>query len=147
LPSDALRDAWEELPEPIFAVLHRDTVERFEAPELYARVQRREGIPTGRALESAQVVLEVLAESLSDESLARIKRELPPSVAELLQVRDREGRMPAPVVHRIDRSISGGRPGPRHPVSEARGDRVQSGSVALERDPHEGTKLSSGRTR
>jgi hypothetical protein len=43
------------------------------------------------------------------------------------------------------RTLSEGKPGSRHPLSEARLDRAQSNSVARADEPHADTKLSSAR--
>jgi uncharacterized protein (DUF2267 family) len=59
----------------------------FDRDELYRRVSRREGVRIGFAVEHVQVVCQVLAEALGVDGGARLRRSLPPDIAELVMPR------------------------------------------------------------
>jgi uncharacterized protein (DUF2267 family) len=141
-----------ELPAAYAQVLRASRYERdFDVDELFRRVARREGIDVGFAREHAEVVCQIVGESLSDEGLALLRRHLPPPIAELFAPREAV-EPPEPAPHRtIARApaprttLAEGREGSRHPVSEARPERGHAHSVARSADPHGDTKLSSSR--
>ena len=87
----------------------------FDRDELYRRVSRREGVRLGFAVEHSQVVCQVVAETLSEESRARLQRKLPPDIAELIAPRA-PTPPPSPRPRRITRAtghtIAAGRTGP-----------------------------------
>jgi len=120
-----------------------------DARELYERVAARAGTKLGLAVEETQVVLQVLAESCPDEALIRARKHLPDDVAELLRPRAYDEQAPpravpdAPPVARS--TLASGRPGSRHPLSEAAPNRAQEHSVARSTNPHRDRKLSSAR--
>lgn len=116
----------------------------FDADELCARVAARQGIALGFAREQATVVARAVASALSDEALARLRRALSPDLGALFA---RPEATPAPE-HAIlarGRTLADGRPGSRHPLSEAAPRAAQSDSVARAANPHADTKLSSAR--
>ena len=100
------------------------------------------GTASGPAREVVASVCKVLAEELSDDALELLHRALPGSLADLLvrpdavELEDHPG-----LAHRRD-TLAEGRPGSHHPVTEARSDRTQAGSVASD-NPHADTKLSA----
>ena len=110
--------------------------------ELYAEAQRREGVEPGFAREHVQAVLEVLAAELNAELLERIRKHLPPDIAELL----RAGVSPAeppPFVHthpahapKPIQTLSRSRPGTAEPIAETRHALAHSGSVVRSSTPH-----------
>jgi uncharacterized protein (DUF2267 family) len=117
------------------------------AEDLYETVRRRENVPPGVAREHAQIVLGAVAERLDTELRARLVRTLPDDLGSLLRIRE-EGAPPlhlAPSHAEPLTTLASGRPGSRHPVSEAAPDRAQSHSVVKESNPHGETKLSSAR--
>lgn len=119
--------------------------------ELVERVRERCGVTAGRAREQLQIICETLGAHLSDEDRRAITRGLPPEIAADFEPLARESG----AVHEVDQSatrsapaaddstLAGGRPGSRHPLSEARPDGAHAESVARARDPHGATKLSS----
>jgi uncharacterized protein (DUF2267 family) len=115
----------------------------FDLAELHARVARREQVRPGFAVEHTGVVCQVLAESLSPALLHRLRDALPEPMGALFT--PRESAEPFEYVH-LDpsrRTLAEGRPGSRHPLSEAHPERAHSHSVARDSNPHEDTKLSS----
>ncbi|MGZ3420315.1 MAG: DUF2267 domain-containing protein [Polyangiales bacterium] len=91
------------------------------AAELHDAVGEWLGVSKGRAVEIAETVLAVLAESLPDELLTRMKKHLPPDLAAEL---DPTREVPR-VEHHAMRgdyrdTLSEGRPGSKHPISEAK---------------------------
>jgi uncharacterized protein (DUF2267 family) len=139
-----------ELPRPLAAALERGVYAGdFDLTELYDRVCRREGVEPSFGVEHAQIVCRVLAEQLGEDARTRLRKELPPSIADLFR-RPPAASPPEPVVH--DRgphtkpsTLASGRPGSTHPLSEGSFDRAQAHSVAREKNPHGDTKLSSAR--
>ena len=114
----------------------------FDVAELYERVRRREGISLGRARERVQIVLAVLGSLLPEETKKLLERKLPAEVFALFDERAES----APPAHRVHgHTLATGRGGSSHPVSEAAPRRAHSESVALSRNPHGDTKLSSAR--
>jgi uncharacterized protein (DUF2267 family) len=117
------------------------------ADELYRRVAERASLPPAEAIELAQVALQLLAESLDNDTRTSLQRDLPPSLSALLVPRAHEGYAPsythAAVREREDTSLAGGRPGTATPLSEARADRAHPHSVARSENPHADTKLSA----
>jgi uncharacterized protein (DUF2267 family) len=115
----------------------------FDLAEFHARVARREEVRSGFAAEHTGVVCQVLAESLSPATLRRLRDALPEAMGALFT--PREPAEPFEYVH-LDpsrRTLAEGRPGSRHPLSEAHPERAHSHSVARAANPHEDTKLSS----
>jgi hypothetical protein len=91
------------------------------ADDLHQAVSKRLGVPMGRAVEITETVLAVLAASLPDELLLRMKKHLPASLAEELD----STREVARVQHHAPRSgyhdnLAEGRPGSRDSVAEGR---------------------------
>jgi hypothetical protein len=83
-------------------------------------------------------VCHALAESLSDDALGAIRRELPAlaGLFESAPALELEGRP-------TGRTLAGARPGSAHPLAMSRPPGAQAGSVGDE-NPHGDTKLSSG---
>lgn len=113
----------------------------------YETVGRRENVSPAAAREHAQLVLAVVADRLDPEVRARLARSLPADVGALLRPRELgeapEHRHPSHTPPLA--TLASGRPGSRHPLSEAAPDRAQAHSVVKEANPHGETKLSSAR--
>jgi uncharacterized protein (DUF2267 family) len=150
-----------ELPADFAALLRGAIPDTFLGLDAFqARVARRSGVSSSFAREHAQAVCAALDDLLAPATRARLRGGVWP---ELLRpsLRDRFG----PTMPATGRSLAEGRPGSRHPLSEAhpirkntlaesrpgslrplsevRADRTQSGSVASGENPHGDRKLSS----
>jgi uncharacterized protein (DUF2267 family) len=98
------------------------------------------GQTVGRARELIASVCRVLAEQLSIEAIAAIRRALPPDLAALVV-------SPALEHHEISAepaatTLATGRPGSRHPISDSARSARQPESITSD-NPHADTKLSS----
>ncbi len=93
-----------------------------------------------QATEIIAAVCHVLAEELSEDAVGELRRWLPRDIAAFLASSEEvPARRPAG-----GRTLAEGRPGSRHPLSDARPPpRIQSGSVAASPDPHVDTRLST----
>jgi uncharacterized protein (DUF2267 family) len=93
----------------------------FEKSDLFARVARHGGVGPGFGAEHAQVVCQALGELLPAETLTRLRKELGPSIGELFLPPE-----PIPSIERepsvTGSTLAAGRPGSRHPVSDAHVD-------------------------
>ena len=121
--------------------------ESLGAEDLYELVRKLDNVPLGMAREHAQIVLRLIAERLDPDLRTRLVRTLPADLAELLADHV-EGAPPAhsrPSHAPPLTTLASGRPGSRHPVSEARPDRAHSHSVVKEDNPHGETKVSSAK--
>jgi uncharacterized protein (DUF2267 family) len=99
-------------------------------------------VPAGQARELIASVCRALAEELSAEAVGALQRSAPPELAAFLAPPVREAR-PRAASHPPPReTLAAGRPGSRHPVSEARPPRPQPDAVTAD-NPHAATKLSS----
>ena len=134
----------EELPAATAAPLRHGWFDRdFGVDELYDRVARQEGVRPGVAVEHTIAVCATVGELLTAATRARLERALGPEILALFDVRPAiEAPEAAPHVgHRS--TLSEGRPGSRHPLSEAAPPAAQAESVARADNPHADTKLSS----
>lgn len=117
----------------------------------YERVSARMAAEIGLAREASQVVGQVLAEVVPEETRERLWAHLPDDWRELLSPRAPSG--PPPERERVTfeehprprDTLATGRPGSMHPVSEARPEPAHAHSVARSSSPHAETKLSSSR--
>ena len=100
------------------------------------------GLKLGQAREMIASVCHVLAEVLSDDTLARLHESLPDAVAAFLVRPAPESTVMTSRGAHAYATLAEGRPGSDTPVSEARADRTQPDSVVAE-NPHADTKLSS----
>ncbi|AUX36966.1 MULTISPECIES: DUF2267 domain-containing protein [Sorangium] len=122
----------------------------FDRDELYDRVARREGAPRGFGMEHAQAVCQVVGEALPEAERLRLQRHLA-DWADLFTPRaagappPRPVHAPAPPEVGHGSTLATGRPGSRHPLSEAHPATAHAGSVARSDEPHAETKLSSSR--
>ncbi|MFT3767757.1 MAG: DUF2267 domain-containing protein [Minicystis sp.] len=138
------------LPEPAAQRIREARYERdFDIDELYDRVGRREGAGHGFGREHAQAVCQIIGESVPEAVRVRLQKHLGPSFAPLFEPRPHTSPPPRPV-HASPSvepgrgtTLATGRPGSRHPVSEAQADRAHAASIARSADPHGETKLSS----
>jgi uncharacterized protein (DUF2267 family) len=117
----------------------------FDLAELFRRVATRENVRMGFGVEHVKLVCRLLGEHFSPASRYHFKDSFPEEIAALFEPptepRDHDG---GPVhLHPERGTLAEGRPGSRHPVSEARPDRAQSQSVVRSENPHGDTKLSS----
>ncbi|CAN97304.1 hypothetical protein sce7135 [Sorangium cellulosum So ce56] len=137
------------LPGPVAAAVRGATYQGdFDRDELFDRIARREGAPRGFGMEHAQAVCQVIGEALPEAERVRLQRHLP-DWADLFAPRSAGAPPPRPA-HAASPPETGqgstlatGRPGSRHPVSEARPETAHAQSVARSDDPHTDTKLSS----
>lgn len=112
-----------------------------------AQVAEATELPGGQALEIVQVVARTLASRLPEDLRSRLERHARGTLARLWT---RPAVPPAPPkpVHTpppgSGHTLATGRPGSRHPVSEA-GPIGQADSIAVNPDPHGETKLSGAR--
>lgn len=112
-----------------------------EPPARIADLACAPGEPPGRARELVASVCHVLVEELSEEAVDALRGCAPPELAEWLApvAPERPSDATADAHHE---TLAVGRPGSRHPVSEARPRRAQPESVAAP-NPHADAKLSS----
>ena len=136
-----------QLPKSVaeWLLTHREQ-EDFDLGELYQRVSEREAVSLGFAMEHAQVVCQVLAESVDREGLAHLRLHVPEEWAELFTIRSGGFRgVPSQyatgehATPNSTRTLSGGRSGSFNPVSEARAERSHSGSVVAVPDTSDNT--------
>ncbi|HSN97622.1 MAG TPA: DUF2267 domain-containing protein [Candidatus Nanopelagicales bacterium] len=114
------------LPEAVAAEVRGATYQGdFDRDELYDRIARREGAPRGFGMEHAQAVCQVIGEALPEAERLRLQKHLP-GWAELFEPRAIGAPPPRPV-HTggapeagEGSTLSSGRLGSSHPVSEAR---------------------------
>lgn len=117
--------------------------------DLYTRVADRAGLPRPRALEVTQAVCRALALELRPDVRDRLVAHLGPVTGRLFEVpfegapSERPLHMSAPPPSGEGRTLATGRPGSRHPLSEAHPDSAQTHSVARSENPHADSKLSS----
>jgi uncharacterized protein (DUF2267 family) len=117
----------------------------FDLAELFGRVASRENVGVGFGVEHVKLVCRLLGEHFSAASRYQFQNSFPEEIAALFEPptepRHHGG---APVhLHPERGTLAEGRPGSRHPLSEARPDRAQSHSVVRSENPHGDTKLSS----
>lgn len=119
----------------------------FDLAEFYSRVNARAGAEPGYATELAQVVCQVVAEAVPRDALTRLHRNLPPPWATLLAPRHTSIPPDHVLAARPSQpprsTLSEGRPGSAHPLSEAVPDRAHRHSVVHEDNPHGDSKVSS----
>ncbi|HEY3448890.1 MAG TPA: DUF2267 domain-containing protein [Myxococcales bacterium] len=146
LPLDASQLA-SELPAPLSEALRRRSLPgEYPLSELFQRVAERTGVSLPSAREQAISVCLALGDWLDDEVAIHFRERLPSEFAELLRPPPRF-QQPIHEHHVLgrDTTLSGGRAGSQHPLSEARPERAHSQSVVRSDDPHADTKLSSAR--
>ncbi|HEX2685159.1 MAG TPA: DUF2267 domain-containing protein [Kofleriaceae bacterium] len=127
----------DELPAPLGAALLDNTG---VAVPIEERVLGP-GVTAGRAYELVASVCRVLAEELSTRALLALRAAVPIGIASLLATPSPELAGTPPDRRRYE-TLAGGRPGSRHPISDAPPTRWQTGSVSAT-NPHAETKLSS----
>jgi uncharacterized protein (DUF2267 family) len=103
---------------------------------LYAEADRRERVGLGFAIEHAQVVYRVLARRLDFETIARLRRHLPPDIADLFGDRPLADE-PPPYAHAHPaaaasppQTLARARPGSAEPIAETRHVLAHHASVA-----------------
>jgi uncharacterized protein (DUF2267 family) len=135
--AEALADV---LPTDFADVLRRG---HYDGGPVAARVAALEDVPLGQAIEHTASVCRALADLLPDPALVRLRHALPSETSTLLapSAEQASGR---PAHHRRE-TLAEGRPGSRHPLSEARPPGAQANSVVASDNPHGDTKLSSSR--
>jgi uncharacterized protein (DUF2267 family) len=89
---------------------------------LFERVAMRESVDVGFAVEHAECVCGALAEQMSPELRGRLQRHLP-DLASLFDLRAAPADDAPPPVH--GSTLASGRPGSRHPLSEAGPERAR----------------------
>jgi len=90
------------------------------AEDLYGRVARHTRLPPGKARELTQVACRLIGEELGPVELAHLESFMPGDVIELLTP-PASSTPPTPPRHPVDQgeTLASGRPGSRHPLSEA----------------------------
>ncbi|HVJ94701.1 MAG TPA: DUF2267 domain-containing protein [Labilithrix sp.] len=117
----------------------------FDSAEFYERARRRMNVAPVAAREGVDIVMRSLGDMLDDTLRVRLARALPHPVGERL-FRSSFGEPPphpAPIRAASHATLASGKPGSRHPLSEAAPKAAQTHSVALSEEPHRDTKLSS----
>lgn len=127
----------DELPAPIGAAL----LDHACVAVLIVERMLGSGVAAGRAHELVAWVCRVLAEELSTRALLALRAAVPIRVALLLAAPSPE-LAGVPPDRRHYETLADGRPGSRHPISDAPPARWQSSSVGAA-NPHAATKLSS----
>jgi hypothetical protein len=84
-----------------------------------------------------------VAEVLSPAALYRLREALPEPMSALFHPREPGKRFEHVHLDPNHHTLADGRPGSRHPLSEARPERAQTDSVVRADNPHGDTKLSS----
>jgi uncharacterized protein (DUF2267 family) len=117
----------------------------FDLAELFRRVASRENVRVGFGVEHVKLVCRLLGEHFSPASRYQFQESFPEEIAALFEPLTEPGdHGEVPVhLHPERGTLAEGRPGSRHPISEARPDRTQSQSVVRSENPHGDTKLSS----
>jgi uncharacterized protein (DUF2267 family) len=126
LVPDEARGLAHALPEPLAGwILAGPHTGVLSADALYRRVAERTGTPLGFAIEHTRVVLGALGHRLPETTLLRLRRHLSPDLGELFAPRP----APSPPLHLRrtpepppgeGHTLATGRPGSRHPLSEAK---------------------------
>jgi uncharacterized protein (DUF2267 family) len=126
LPRALRKDLKEALPTALGEVLTQASQENsFDDPDaFFSAVANSEDLPITFAREHSAVVCEALVELLSAEALKRLHSAVGPNLAPLFHHREQFRSPPRPV-HEERETLSSGKPGATHPVSEAGGDTRQ----------------------
>jgi uncharacterized protein (DUF2267 family) len=127
----------EELPPGLRAALLNPTSTAQPLEELLGAP----GEKVGHVREMIASVCRVLAEELSTEALASLRAAVPADLRRFLAEPARE-TSDEQLVPGMRDTLSSGKPGSHHPISDTPADRRQSDSVASS-NPHGATKLSS----
>ena len=127
VPLAVRHDMKEALPEELAKVVDgsQELPLPADADAFYSAVASSEHVPIGFAKEHAGVVCQALRELLSNETLSRIRSALGLPLAAIFRPRERYAAAPPKKVARAwpddRRTLSSGRPGGMHPLSEASG--------------------------
>jgi uncharacterized protein (DUF2267 family) len=152
LPGGDAADLAEALPAPLAAAARRARQHRpVDVAELFQRVSSAEEVRYGLAIEHGEAVCEALGQHLDPELRARLQRHLAAEWAALFEPRTNSSPEPSPddadAWHGTPpgqgHTLASGRPGSRHPLSEAAPPAAQSGSVVASSNPHADRKLST----
>lgn len=123
------------LPAALRSELHAQAQAEPSLQALAASVGAERKVALGPALEQAEAVCRAIALELDDDAQQRLQRRIAEEFAPLF-ARPREEHAPTHPAHihrrsdQTPRSLARGKPGSRHPLSEAAPDRAQSGSIA-----------------
>lgn len=128
VPSALRHDLEEVLPEELAEVVDgsQEVLPPVSNPDaFYSAVASSEHVPVGFAKEHASVVCEGLTDLLPPEFVQRLRSALGQPVARIFQQRNRYAAPPKKSASKAcpddRRTLSSGRPGGKHPLSEARG--------------------------
>jgi hypothetical protein len=119
--------------------------------DVFARVARELHLPLGAAIELTEAVLQVVGASVDPSLRARLGQHLPRTLAAHLEGRPYSEPPPRFSRPRAEEpapprtTLSSGRPGSTHPVSESTPRTAHQHSVAENPEPHADTKLSGAR--
>ncbi len=107
-----------------------------------------QGAHAGRGREMAQVVGQTLTRALDAALNKRLRRRLPDDFQEVfVNPHQQVGEPQTNFDHRArakERTLSRGKPGSEHPVSESRPVEGQPGSIAAQPEPHHDTDIATG---
>ena len=138
LPDALGKDVRASLPPPLDQALGPRAAASAPAgvDAFFTAIAEAEDLPVGFAKEHAGVVCQSLVEFLSAETLSRLVSALGPELGALFRRRERP-ISPARPLHDKRETLSSGRPGGEHPLSEAgdegRQDTLASGRAGGER--------------
>lgn len=118
--------------------------------DVFERVARELHLPKGPAIELTEAVLRVIGASVDEALRARLDKHLPKTLAEHLEGRPMSEPPPRSSVRAPEpppprHTLSSGRQGSAHPLSEAAPHVAHQHSVAANPAPHADGKLSSTR--
>lgn len=138
LSMDDARALAADVPAPLSKHVHAGG-DRCEPRQVYQRMAHRRGVRLGLAVEQAQVVGQVIAESVSRPTLERLQQHSP-QLEELFAGSPAEAARPASPDAGEEAGAGGGAELAGHP-----GIIAHEHSIARSDDPHGDTKLSSSR--
>lgn len=123
LPKALRKDLTAALPTALGEVLSQHEQEAsYDDPDaFFAAVSESEGLPARYAREHGAVVCEALVEIIPEEAKTRLRAAVGPGLAPLFHHRERFRTPPRPT-HEERETLSSGKPGATHSLSEADGE-------------------------
>ncbi len=139
------------LPPPLADAMERGAERNYRPGDIddaIDAIEDREDVGTSAAREHLTAACEILGTRAGEGDALAIEARLPPWLAEMMEARrhfDPPPRRERPDPARASgpETLATGRPGSQHPLSEAKPDIAEAGSIAKSDNPHEETKLSS----
>jgi len=115
----------------------------YDPERFYHQISEREGTPLGSAMEHAQVVLQVIAEMMSEEDRQRLIHHLPDEMEALLRPPVREPGIPPQEHWGAGHTLATARTGSRRSLADSRPERAQSQSIARTDAPYGDTNVAT----